>query len=76
MGPADGPLPRQVQVIAMSATQQTRIATRPVTPHVDHRPAACGCGQELDVAAGAHCPRCGTQLGGAHVEPVGFWVAA
>jgi hypothetical protein len=62
--------------MAMSATQQTRIVTRPVTPHVDLRSAACGCGQELDVATGTHCPRCGTQLGQAQLEPVGFWIAA
>jgi hypothetical protein len=22
----------------------------------------CGCGQDLDVRAGSHCPRCGTSL--------------
>jgi len=22
----------------------------------------CGCGQDLDVCAGAHCPRCGTRF--------------
>jgi hypothetical protein len=22
----------------------------------------CGCGQDLDVCTGAHCPRCGTSL--------------
>jgi hypothetical protein len=24
----------------------------------------CGCGQDLDFCAGAHCPRCGTSLAG------------
>jgi hypothetical protein len=24
----------------------------------------CGCGQDLDVCAGAYCPRCGTSLTG------------
>jgi len=25
-------------------------------------PPVCGCGQDLDVRAGTHCPRCGTSL--------------
>jgi len=24
----------------------------------------CGCGQDLDICAGTHCPRCGTSLHG------------
>jgi hypothetical protein len=37
--------------------------------HVDApRPAAtapvCGCGQDLDLVVGRHCPRCGTSLVG------------
>ncbi len=24
----------------------------------------CGCGQDLDLARGLHCPRCGTALAG------------
>ena len=27
---------------------------------------ACGCGQDLDVGGGRHCPRCGTAL---HTQP-------
>ncbi|HSV40257.1 MAG TPA: hypothetical protein VLI04_15965 [Nocardioidaceae bacterium] len=25
-------------------------------------PAVCGCGQDLDICIGRHCPRCGTTL--------------
>ena len=25
-------------------------------------PPTCGCGQDLDVCAGTHCPRCGTVI--------------
>jgi|SoiMethySBSTD1v2_1073268.scaffolds.fasta_scaffold771941_1 hypothetical protein len=25
-------------------------------------PSVCGCGQDLDVCAGSHCPRCGTTV--------------
>jgi predicted amidophosphoribosyltransferase len=25
-------------------------------------PLVCGCGQDLDVCSGTHCPRCGTSL--------------
>jgi hypothetical protein len=25
-------------------------------------PSVCGCGQDLDVCVGSHCPRCGTLL--------------
>jgi hypothetical protein len=25
-------------------------------------PPTCGCGQELDVCTGTHCPRCGTSI--------------
>jgi len=63
--------------MAMTPTQQAGSTTRyPVVPHVDRSPAACGCGQDLDLCAGRHCPRCGTQLGAFRPEPAGFWKAA
>jgi hypothetical protein len=33
-----------------------------VTGLVRVAPAVCGCGQDLDVCSGSHCPRCGTTL--------------
>jgi hypothetical protein len=42
---------------AWSANQVVAIAEWRVSP-------ICGCGQDLDVCAGTHCPRCGTSLTG------------
>ena len=43
------------------AYRSLRVATtdgaRAVSP-------VCGCGQDLDLATGLHCPRCGTSLVG------------
>ncbi len=33
----------------------------------------CACGQELDLCAGSHCPRCGTRLQPASHEGVVRW---
>jgi hypothetical protein len=38
-------------VSAHATTTQARTAS-----------AVCGCGQDLDVCAGSHCPRCGTRF--------------
>jgi hypothetical protein len=63
--------------MAMSPTQQTWTGGqgRPAA-HIDRRPTACSCGQDLDLVSGGHCPRCGTQLGTPYFEAVGFWHAA
>lgn len=60
----------------MSTTQQSTVGRWTPTARVDVRPAACGCGQDLDGAPGSHCPRCGCQLGAARIEPDGLWFAA
>jgi hypothetical protein len=44
----------------MTSTSQTHMAST-----------VCGCGQDLDVCAGAHCPRCGTRF--ARPRPVLAW---
>ncbi|MGZ4426457.1 MAG: hypothetical protein ACXVXE_00845 [Nocardioidaceae bacterium] len=41
---------------AWGSTQVEASADRRTTPPV------CGCGQDLDICTGAHCPRCGTSL--------------
>lgn len=42
----------------MNSTIITRLAQDSVTPYVR----TCRCGQQLDVCARAHCPRCGCTL--------------
>jgi hypothetical protein len=32
------------------------------TRSTSHHLALCGCGQDLDVCAGTHCPRCGSSV--------------
>jgi predicted amidophosphoribosyltransferase len=61
----------------MNAILDTAIpARRSSAARLDRNPAVCGCGQDLDVCTGAHCPRCGIQVGSARFEPAGFWHAA
>jgi hypothetical protein len=65
------------QVMAMGTTQQTRTGGQGgPDAHIDVRPTACTCGQDLDLVTSGHCPRCGTQLGAPYFEAVGFWYAA
>lgn len=56
------------KVRAMDRTQETWSAgsrLMPV-PTVDRTPEACPCGQDLDLCAADHCPRCGVHISFAH----------
>lgn len=44
-------------------TNRPAWATTEIVVAADRRrPVACGCGQDLDVCTGRHCPRCGHTL--------------
>jgi predicted amidophosphoribosyltransferase len=49
----------------MGSTQQAWNTSVPAAA-LDCRPAECLCGQDLDLWAREHCPRCGTHLRVAH----------
>ncbi len=50
-------------VSEMTTEQHAWASSRvPATDAWRLAPPVCGCGQELDVCARAHCPRCGTAL--------------
>jgi hypothetical protein len=56
------------QEIALNKNAPTRTKTN-VTGLT--RIPACGCGQDLDVGGGRHCPRCGTALHTqSHLTPI------
>jgi predicted amidophosphoribosyltransferase len=72
---AEQSAPSLDQVMTMSAILSTTKLTQQSASRLDHRPQACGCGQDLELA-GEHCPRCGTQLGAPRRESIGFAAAA
>jgi len=50
-----------VETVTME--QRSRGSNRGTTrPERRTPPPVCGCGQDLDVCSGRHCPRCGTSL--------------
>ncbi len=46
----------------MNTERHAWYSNRVVTLSEWRTPPVCGCGQDLDVCTGTHCPRCGTSL--------------
>ena len=51
----------RTQISPTTAVLRTRRATE--TQARCHHTASCRCGQQLDLCARAHCPRCGREIG-------------
>ncbi len=45
----------------MTTERHAWATLHPLEPH-ERRPDTCPCGQDLDLCAGRHCPRCGTSI--------------
>jgi hypothetical protein len=60
-------------VVVMMTTEEHAWVSAQTTLTTEARTAStvCGCGQDLDVCTGAHCPRCGTRF--ARPRPVVAW---
>jgi hypothetical protein len=56
-GPGDFPMTTEqhAYVSTQAAATLTRTLDRRVSP-------ICACGQDLDICAGEHCPRCGASI--------------
>jgi hypothetical protein len=62
--PASVVVRRVRKAVTAMTTEQHAWASAQAAPAVARRssPTVCGCGQDLDVCAGRHCPRCGATL--------------
>jgi hypothetical protein len=60
-GPNKYQLDTTKAVTPMTTERHAWTSLRAAVPTAERvPPTTCGCGQDLDVCAGSHCPRCGT----------------